>query len=281
MNQRFTYTMLPSSIPFADNHTFSAKERDPETGLSYFGSRYYSSDLSVWLSVDPMAAKYPGLSPYVYCADNPVKLVDPNGEEVWIIGENWSWATKRLSSTYAKLGIQRDENGKLSTTINDVSNLSKNEKKLYDAINNSDVKINFTVNNKNRFESKDGKIITSEEGGSFMGNQLSNDLKTAYAEQFASKDEIEKKYSSKGNDIGQLLGHEITEAYAGGQYSIANGVAAEPAYTSQQSNPAYDYGHDNAIPQPPTREQRISFDCLLRGVNRFAYDYVVPKYLQY
>ena len=62
-------------------YTFSAKERDPETGLSYFGSRYYSSDLSVWLSVDPMAAKYPSLSPYVYCANNPVKLVDPNGED--------------------------------------------------------------------------------------------------------------------------------------------------------------------------------------------------------
>jgi len=60
--------------------TFSAKEKDSETGLSYFGSRYYSSDLSIWLSVDPMAAKYASLSPYVYCANNPVKLVDPNGE---------------------------------------------------------------------------------------------------------------------------------------------------------------------------------------------------------
>ena len=63
------------------SHTFSAKERDPETGYSYFGSRYYSSDLSIWLSVDPMSDKYPSLSPYVYCADNPVKLVDPNGED--------------------------------------------------------------------------------------------------------------------------------------------------------------------------------------------------------
>ena len=61
-------------------YTFSAKEKDVETGLSYFGSRYYSSDLSVWLSVDPMSDKYPSLSPYTYCADNPVKLVDPNGE---------------------------------------------------------------------------------------------------------------------------------------------------------------------------------------------------------
>ena len=74
--------LTPNSQVLTPNwsYTFSAKERDSETGLSYFGSRYYSSDLSVWLSVDPMASKYPSLSPYVYCADNPVKLVDPNGE---------------------------------------------------------------------------------------------------------------------------------------------------------------------------------------------------------
>jgi RHS repeat-associated protein len=64
--------------------TFSAKEKDAETGFSYFGSRYYSSDLSIWLSVDPMSDKYPSLSPYVYCADNPIKLVDPNGEEIYV-----------------------------------------------------------------------------------------------------------------------------------------------------------------------------------------------------
>ncbi|MDD6185651.1 MAG: RHS repeat-associated core domain-containing protein [Bacteroidales bacterium] len=65
-------------------YTFSAKEKDSETGLSYFGSRYYSSDLSVWLSVDPMSDKYPSLSPYVYCANNPVRVVDPDGEEIVI-----------------------------------------------------------------------------------------------------------------------------------------------------------------------------------------------------
>ncbi len=82
MNQHFTHTVSPIPMLFADYHTFSAKERDAETGLSYFGSRYYSSDLSIWLSVDPMSDKYPSLSPYVYCANNPIKLVDPNGEKV-------------------------------------------------------------------------------------------------------------------------------------------------------------------------------------------------------
>ena len=63
-------------------YTFSAKEKDAETGYSYFGSRYYNSDLSIWLSVDPMADKYPSLSPYTYCANNSVKIVDPNGEDL-------------------------------------------------------------------------------------------------------------------------------------------------------------------------------------------------------
>ncbi len=68
-------------------YTFSAKEKDAETGYSYFGSRYYNSDLSIWLSVDPMAGKYPSMSPYVYCANNPVKLVDPNGE-AWEVNQD-------------------------------------------------------------------------------------------------------------------------------------------------------------------------------------------------
>ena len=62
-------------------YTFSAKEKDSETGLSYFGSRYYSSDLSVWLSVDPMSDKYPSTSPYAYCRNNPIILVDDNGNK--------------------------------------------------------------------------------------------------------------------------------------------------------------------------------------------------------
>ena len=56
-----------------------------ETGFSYFGARYYDSDLMTgWLSVDPMADKYPGLSPYAYCAWNPIRVVDPNGDSIII-----------------------------------------------------------------------------------------------------------------------------------------------------------------------------------------------------
>ena len=35
----------------------------------------------MWLSVDPMSDKYPSMSPYMYCAGNPIGLKDPNGED--------------------------------------------------------------------------------------------------------------------------------------------------------------------------------------------------------
>ena len=78
--------MLQNHLKYSPKppRTFTGKERDSETGFSYFGARYYDSDiLTSWLSVDPMADKYPNISPYAYCAWNPIKLVDPNGEDVW------------------------------------------------------------------------------------------------------------------------------------------------------------------------------------------------------
>jgi RHS repeat-associated protein len=67
-------------------YTFSGKEKDVETGYGYFGARYYDSGLSIWLSVDPMSDKYPNMSPYNYCANNPVMLVDPDGREIELNG---------------------------------------------------------------------------------------------------------------------------------------------------------------------------------------------------
>ena len=61
---------------------FTGKEKDEETGYGYFGARYMDHELmTMWLSVDPMSDKYPSISPYAYCAWNPVKLVDPDGRQ--------------------------------------------------------------------------------------------------------------------------------------------------------------------------------------------------------
>ena len=98
---RFTFT---AKAPRKGNRTPMNKikcneERDAETGCSYFGARYYDPDLSaLWLSVDPTADKYPGISPYAYCTWNPVRLVDPDGRDIWILIDNYrvKWSKNGL-----------------------------------------------------------------------------------------------------------------------------------------------------------------------------------------
>jgi len=79
---------LPFGVPFvneqiatySERFTFTGKERDAETGYYYHGARFNCSDIG-WLSVDPLFEKYPTISPYTYCANNPVKYVDPEGRD--------------------------------------------------------------------------------------------------------------------------------------------------------------------------------------------------------
>lgn len=64
---------------YDERYKFTGKERDAESGYDNFGARYLLSDAGIWLSVDPLVDKYLGISPYAYCAWNPIKYIDPDG----------------------------------------------------------------------------------------------------------------------------------------------------------------------------------------------------------
>ena len=58
------------------------------TRFYYFGARYYDPTLSgLFLSVDPRADKYPSISPYAYCAWNPIKIIDPSGDTLDVVNK--------------------------------------------------------------------------------------------------------------------------------------------------------------------------------------------------
>ena len=76
-------------------------------------AQYYNSDLSIWLSVDPLVDKYPNLSPYTYCADNPVRLVDEDGRAIWIVGEDGK------KYRYDRYGLYDNRGNDVSATIRD------------------------------------------------------------------------------------------------------------------------------------------------------------------
>jgi RHS repeat-associated protein len=64
---------------------FNSKEVDNETygdGNAYdFGARIYDSRLGRWLSVDPLEKKYPGISTYNFCINNPIIFKDTDGKD--------------------------------------------------------------------------------------------------------------------------------------------------------------------------------------------------------
>ena len=249
--------------------TFSAKEKDSETGLSYFGSRYYSSDLSIWLSVDPMAAKYPSLSPYTYCADNPVKLVDPNGEnyKLFILGDNEETvneAFKQLQSS-TNLILKKDEKGRVTIVGGEIRN--ENDMLLQKAINDENVTV--TVNAING--TSDDYVM----GGSFMGNEVVDKEIPLFAPKphkvianiltrhVFTKQTVDPYETAILDDIGylkyirgvseakafkgQTMLHEVTESYCGGVDALFSGVSAGNAVASPD---AYNSAH-NAATYPP------------------------------
>ena len=70
------------TIGYDERFKFTGKERDWETGYDYFGARFYDHRKGFWNSVDPLADKYPNVTPYLYCNGNPIMLVDPDGRDV-------------------------------------------------------------------------------------------------------------------------------------------------------------------------------------------------------
>jgi putative chitinase len=79
-------------------YRFCGKEKDEESGLYYYGMRYYSAWTCRFMSVDPLAAKYPFYTPYQYAGNKPIIAVDIDGlEDNATIGQNGNNATANQS----------------------------------------------------------------------------------------------------------------------------------------------------------------------------------------
>jgi|GEM_PF-1188144 len=98
---------------FDSRWTFNGKEIDKETGLGYYGARYYDVDwsgpaLSVvegWLSVDPLAHLSPNQTPFHFVSNNPISRIDPDGRNdgEWERDANGEW--KKTSPKGDEMGL--------------------------------------------------------------------------------------------------------------------------------------------------------------------------------
>ena len=76
----------PAWITFRDAYT-GQEDQHPDFGTGYtdFGARQYSPALRRWMAPDPLSEKYYGISPYAFCADNPVNIIDADGEVIGFV----------------------------------------------------------------------------------------------------------------------------------------------------------------------------------------------------
>ena len=98
-----SFIYLRSDFIRMENHSYPA-----DTGSHFpYGALPYNPALSLWLSVDPLSGKYPGVSPYVYCADNPIMIKDKDGREYdWVEKSDGTiyWDDNATSQETAKTG---------------------------------------------------------------------------------------------------------------------------------------------------------------------------------
>ena len=92
-NHYYPFGMALAGQTYADvsqtlknDYLYNGKEFQDDLGLDWYdyGARFYDATIGRWHSIDPKAEKYFPISPYAYCADNPIKYFDPNGKEIWI-----------------------------------------------------------------------------------------------------------------------------------------------------------------------------------------------------
>lgn len=90
-------------------YLFNAKELDEETGLYYYGARYYDPRLSLWMSTDPLQEKYPATTSYCYVNNNPIRFVDPTGLD-WVEGKDGDiiWRKEVNADNYNSI-LSKDE----------------------------------------------------------------------------------------------------------------------------------------------------------------------------
>ena len=265
---------LPYGELLVDEHSssedlpykFNGKQFDEETGLYYYGARYMDPKISMWLGVDPLMEKYPNVTGYCYTMDNPIKFIDPNGKETYVI--------KNKTGTYTVVGgilnnnrgiyiASKDKSGKytikgemigISTSTTTFYNTDANKGKggwaigaqinpndksginFLNKIVSSNVTLGDYMNNARTNHPYDFKVTN---GGDKV---ISNTQTYIYRGVPIGKDGFGYILYSSGRDIGNMAAG-IVAAKNGIPWSIAR--AAFDAYQTKNNMDKHGYSLDN------------------------------------
>jgi len=118
-------TYSTAEAPDWQPYRFSGKESMTRVGLNLydFGARMFSPFNMRWMTIDPLAEKYYHISPYAYCAGNPINLVDQDGREIGDKETLWYC----LKHPYKALRIGQVKSGSTNISTNAVRFATRGE----------------------------------------------------------------------------------------------------------------------------------------------------------
>ncbi len=212
---------------------FNGKELDEETGLYYYGARYYNPRISLWYGVDPLAEKYPDKTPYHYCSNNPIMRIDPDGLTDFIVNKETGRITQvgdgdtnderdRILETKRNGEIKRykrgEREGQVKVAIDDISTGI-----LEDGLNLKENDRSFNVNGEeqpsledfNWFISKFSDYIGKEITGIRLGDENSDEVREVLTYQYRDNTRTTSRTPRSWFTIhgSRLKGHFHTHPY--------------------------------------------------------------------
>ena len=165
--------------------------------------------------------------------------MDIDGKKIVVKGSGSSSVVEQLQqSVGSSITLSLDEEGNVSYQANNNIRLSSNANRLAKIIDNSNIIVSVNTVDQN---------ITSNgyhmDGGAFRGNTVINNVAIAHQEVNA---EFLRALDNARETPGQLMMHEVTEAYEGARISISKGKSSPQA---GQKGSVYNSAHNRASPQ--------------------------------
>ena len=160
-------TRWTSSADLTDatnRYRYNAKEEQTTFGTPYidYGARQYFNTTGRWLSPDPLAEKYYSTSPYAFCANNPVNVVDPDGRRVRVRGSQEFDMIRRTLPKEAHKFIQTSSDGYINIgLLEQYCGNSGNMKSLI-ILATSEIIINVKLDNHYKYVENNGHHNTSQ-----------------------------------------------------------------------------------------------------------------------
>jgi RHS repeat-associated protein len=237
---------------------FNAKELDEENGMYYYEARYYNPPM--FISRDPLFEKYPNISPYAYCANNPVILVDPNGMDWYRSDETGAtfWQ-KGNDNSVEKDGVKYRNIGETYSVYSDGMRTDYGNNNL-DVISTSEVDPALNL-----------------EGGQYIPNQFTTDNGQMVNVGFSATAD-----NAINSDAVSLLIKSINEANNNGANISSIKVssttnhpsnAAKSAHTVANGAKAIDISRINNTPVSPTDRNSPVLQQFIRSTSGWRENY--------